>query len=695
MQSFPGFIFQFVLCLVLYMDLHSKVQSLPKIGPAFVQKLENLHIFTVRDLLFHIPSRYKDYRLRTVIAEAQPGEVVTIVGTIEEFKNIFTKYGKRIQQGVLADESGTIQLVFFNQIFLTQTIKKGMKLAVSGKVEKFNGKISMMSPEYEIVYNEEKPLLHTGRIVPIYPETKGISSKWLRHKVDLVWNTIEERLIDDYLDQGDRDELHFQSLQSALHTLHYPSNFDEIVDARRRLAFDELLRLQIIAQKRKIEWQANQSAHKLTVDKKALNDFLQSLPFTLTDSQTTAIDQILLDLKELKPMNRLLEGDVGSGKTVVAAAAIFASFMNGFQSIIMAPTQILAEQHYQTLTRIFEPFKLRITMITGAGVKGDIGRNDVFVGTHALLNRDKLFEKVGFVAIDEQHRFGVSQRALLSKKTGSKNKVPHVLTMTATPIPRTIALVAYGDLSLSVLHELPKGRQPITTWVVPPEKRDSGYEWIGKRIDEEGIQVYVVCPLIEDSETETMKDVKSVTAEFERIKVLFPNKKVLLLHGRMKSQEKTDVLNQFREGKADILVSTPVIEVGIDVPNATIMVIEASDRFGLAQLHQLRGRVGRGEKKSYCMLFSENKSKVTLKRLRAMTEGKTGFELAELDLQMRGPGELYGIRQHGFPELKIARWDDKELIGLAKSYAEKIIGDKDKIQKVLFEFRDEKDIAKN
>jgi ATP-dependent DNA helicase RecG len=396
-----------------------------------------------------------------------------------------------------------------------------------------------------------------------------------------------------------------------------------------------------------------------------------------------AIEEIFQDLSQKTPMNRLLEGDVGSGKTVVAAAGAFAAFVNGYQSVIMAPTQILAEQHYKTISQLFEPFKARVDLITGHEKKESIGKTDIFIGTHALIQKSVKFENVAFIVIDEQHRFGVEQRKFLTEKAGKRKKTPHVLTMTATPIPRTIALTVYGDLALSVLNELPKGRQKITTWVVPPEKRDGAYDWIQKQITTEKIQAYVVCPLIEESETETMKEVKAAKGEFERLKKRFKKLRLGLLHGKQKAKEKTEILTQFKNGEIDILVSTPVVEVGIDVPNACIMMIEAADRFGLAQLHQLRGRVGRGEKKSYCLLFTDSETEKTTKRMEAMKTTHSGFELAELDLQMRGPGDIFGTKQHGVPDLKIATWSDSLLIKETRKVAEEAIQKRDQYEKVF------------
>jgi ATP-dependent DNA helicase RecG len=380
-------------------------------------------------------------------------------------------------------------------------------------------------------------------------------------------------------------------------------------------------------------------------------------------------------------MNRLLEGDVGSGKTVVAATASFISFLNGFQTVFMAPTQILAKQHFNTLKSVLDPYKVRVSLVTSAGIEADLGKTDVYIGTHALLHDKASFDDAALVVIDEQHRFGVKQRAIIAEKS-SNNKIPHVLTMTATPIPRTVALTIYNDLDLSTLDELPKGRQPITTKVVPPQKRKKAYEWINEKIKDDDVQAFVICPLIEESEKESMVQVKAATAEYERLKKAVPERKIDILHGRMKGKDKEKIIDRFKKGKTELLVSTPVVEVGIDVPNATIMVIEGAERFGLAQLHQLRGRVGRGKKKSYCFLFAEKASEKVVKRLSYLQKTKSGFELAELDLKLRGPGEVFGTRQHGFSELKIANWQDISLIKKARKVAKDAIQNPAKFSKL-------------
>ncbi len=670
------------------MDLSTHISKLPFVGDAYATRLTKLGIETIDDLLHHIPFRYNDFRIVTPIARAQIGETVTIHAKVNDFQNIFTKNGKRIQLADVEDESGELQIIWFNQMFLSRVITKGDTFAFSGKIQFYNKKRAMFAPEYEPL-NGKDATLHTGRLVPIYPETAKVSSKWLRSRVNHVLQSMQEE-IQEFLPKDVIAQKELLEFAKAVQTVHFPKTLDEVEIARKRLAFDELLLTHLKSLIRKHEWQRQETSHALKFEAKHANDFIKTLPFELTDSQMRSVEEVFNDLQKKTPMNRLLEGDVGSGKTVVAAAGAFAAFVNGYQSVIMAPTQILAEQHFQTISKLFEPFKARVALATSQTKIDTFGKTDIFVGTHSLIHKQIKFDKVAFIVIDEQHRFGVAQRKLLTDKAEKRRKAPHVLTMTATPIPRTIALTMYGDLELSVLTELPKGRQKITTWVVPPEKREGAYGWIQKQIDSEHSQAYIVCPLIEESEVDTMKDVKAVKVEFERLKKVFPKLKLGLLHGKLKAKEKTDILDQFKDGKIDILVSTPVVEVGIDVPNATIMMIEAADRFGLAQLHQLRGRVGRGEKKSYCLLFSDSTSEKTSARLEAMTNTHSGFELAELDLQMRGPGDIFGTKQHGIPDLKIATWSDAELIKETRKVAEEAIANQEKYKRLFNKISSEK-----
>ncbi len=663
------------------MKLKSSVTKLPLVGPIYAKRLKKLDIESIEDLLYHIPHRYLDFRLKTDIAKAQLGETITISGQVASIKNQYTRSGKKIQLAQITDGSGTIDILWFNQPFLVRNIRPGFNISLSGKIDWYGKKRALISPEYEII-RKGKHAIHTGRLVPIYPETSGVSSKWLRGRIAFVFPLVEKE-IEDFLPNSVLSELKLMDLPTALEEAHFPKHRKVALKARKRLAFNEFLLLQLKNAYRKLDWEKNEVLYELDVNKGEVKSFINSLPFTLTNSQNRSVDEILIDLAKDIPMNRLLEGDVGSGKTVVAAIAAFVAFTNGHQSVFMAPTQILAQQHFNTLREIFDRFKVRVTLVTSAGKKGGPGKTDIFVGTHALIHKKVEFDNVALVVIDEQHRFGVEQRAHLITRSGKKKKAPHVLTMTATPIPRTVALTVYGDLDLSTIDELPRGRQKITTWIVPPQKRDGAYSWIDKQIKESGIQTFIICPLIEESEKETMRQVKAATAEYEKLQKIFSNLKLGLLHGKLKAKEKDSIMQKFKKGKVDILVSTPVVEVGIDVANATIMVIEAAERFGLAQLHQLRGRVGRGEKKSYCLLFTELRSKKVSARLTAMKKNISGFELAELDLKLRGPGEVFGTRQHGFIDLKIANWQDTDLIKKAKKVAGDAIKNPKKFSKLL------------
>lgn len=650
------------------MDLNSKISDLPRVGSFLTNKFAKLNIRTLEDLIYHVPSHYLDYSQIKKIKDLRANEVVTIHAKIVSITNILSKRGLKMQIASVEDlpaqagGSGKLMVVWFNQQFLVKTLYPGKLVSLSGKVGFFNRKLCMSSPDFEILDSEDASTVHTGRLLPIYPETAGLSSKWFRRILYTTYDILHTSIF-DYLDDKILRKYNLVNFSEAIQFVHFPSSLEEAEIGRKRLAFNELLRLELQSELRKITWQKNKIKNKLVINSSTVNQFTSSLPFKLTDSQKKAIDEIISDMNKDVPMNRLLEGDVGSGKTAVAAAGIYACLVNNKKSILMAPTQILAEQHFKTINLLLPDSK--IELITGNTKKFNKDA-DVFIGTHALLHKKLDFKNVSFVVIDEQHRFGVEQRTHL---TNGKN-TPHVLTMTATPIPRTVALTTYGDLDLSVLTEVPKGRQKITTWVVPEEKRIGAYKWIDSQITVHGSQCFIVCPLISESEHETMKDIKNVTSEFLKLKSQFSNLKLDLLHGKLKPSEKQEILEKFKLGKTDILVTTPVIEVGIDIPNATIMVIEASERFGLAQLHQLRGRVGRGELKSYCLLFSNIKYS---KRLKAMEKMHSGFELAELDLKLRGPGEVFGTAQSGFPELKVASWTNYELIRDAKEVAGEII----------------------
>ena len=657
------------------MDLQTPITQSLRSYKMYAGRLEKLGITKLEDFLFHIPFRYDDYSLVSKIGEIQAGEIVTIKGSVEEIKNQYTRKGKTLQKAVIKDETGSIDVLWFNQAFLTRVIKKGDLVSISGKVDKNRNKLTMVSPNYEVIFNNQT--IHTGRLVPVYPETRGVSSKWLRRQIFNLLSKKNE--IKEYLPKNLILENNLMELQAAIEGIHFPKNLEEAQKAKERLSFDELFEMQLSAIVRKKSWEKEKIKKPWEVESKRekIEKFIKKIPFELTAAQKRAYEEILKDLSSSNAMNRLLEGDVGSGKTIVAAIASFVAFLNGFQTAFMAPTEILANQHFETLRKLFTPFKVRVELLTGSTKKID-NDFDILIGTHALVYKKAKFNKLGLIVIDEQQRFGVEQRGTLRAKGDN----PHLLTMTATPIPRTVALTMYGDLDLSILDEMPKERLKVKTWLVPPIKRDNAYSWIEKQILENKDQVFIVCPFIEESET--LVTVKAATKEFERLKTqVFKNLKLGLLHGKLKSKEKDDILNKFRNGEIDILVSTPVVEVGIDIKNASEMLIEEAERFGLAQLHQLRGRVGRGTKQSYCLLFTESKNPQTLERLKALETIYSGATLAELDLKLRGPGQIYGTSQHGIPQLKVASFSDFNLIEKTKQEAEKIFPEIDKYPQLL------------
>lgn len=656
----------------MQLQLNSPVQYVPRVGPAMAQKLEKLGIFTASDLLYHIPFRYDDFSHTTKVSGIRPEETVTVVGTIESLINVFTKSGKRMQKAILSDETGTIQCLWYNQMFLTKILKSGMSVAVSGKANWFGHSLVLESPVYELTDGTDAHL-HTGRLVPIYPETAGVTSKWLRGRVNYILQTCVPN-IPESLSQEILDRHTLMPLQHALLQVHFPNTLIEAQQAKARLAFDEMFLLIAKSAYRKRQREALTHAPILTIKEAPLKTIINQLPFSLTEDQVRSIDEITLDLAKSTPMNRLLEGDVGSGKTVVAAIAMYIAYESGVPSILLAPTQILAGQHYLTITKILAGLPIRVRLVTGQHKTQQNYEEKIqahiTIGTHALLTATEAIDNVGLVVIDEQQRFGVSQRTILLG-TDTAKSTPHLLTMTATPIPRTLARVVYGEMDLSTITHMPMGRKRITTWVVPEEKRAGAYGWIRKELTEHKTQAFIVCPLIEESET--LVSVKAATTEYEQLKNHeFNNFRVGLLHGRMKPKDKNSLLEDFRAQKIDILIATPVVEVGIDIPNATIMVIEAADRFGLSQLHQLRGRVGRSDLSSYCLLFTENSKDAAVQRLKALETTYSGPELAELDLSLRGPGQLFGTRQHGLPDLHIATYTDAALVHAAKAEVEKL-----------------------
>lgn len=643
------------------MNLQAPVSEVSRIYKTYTSRLEKLGIRKLEDFLYHVPFRYEDYSVVSKISDVQPGEIVTIQGEIKDIKNIYARRFK-IQEAKVVDDTGEIGITWFNQPYITKYLQIGDRVSLSGKIDLYKNKMVIQSPEFEAILGDET--IHTGRLVPVYPETRGVSSKWLRRQVHKILNEYEK--IIDFLPREIIQQNKLPELKTAFKNAHFPQSLEEAERAKERLSFDELFLIRLTSLSKKKEWDEKFSQKPLEIlkHKEKIEKFISKLPFELTNAQKRVVEEIFKDLSSNKPMNRMLQGEVGSGKTVVAAITMYLNFLNGNKSILMAPTEILSNQHFKTITELLKSYKIDIELITGTSKSKK--EADIYIGTHALLHKKEEIKNLRLIVIDEQQRFGVEQRSVIRKKGNN----PNLLTMTATPIPRTVALVMYGNLSLSFLDEMPRGRKKVKTWLVPPIKRDRAYKWIEGKI-KEGDQAFIICPFIEESET--MQTVKAATKEFERLKSdIFPKLRLGMLHGKLKSKEKIDILKKFKDKKIDILVATPVVEVGIDFSNATIMLIEEAERFGLAQLHQLRGRVGRGEKESYCLLFTQSTNPLTLRRLKAMETLDNGAELAELDLKLRGPGQMFGTLQHGVPNLKIASFADTKLLELTKKEAEKI-----------------------
>jgi len=676
------------------------IEKVSRIGPQYQKRLSRLKIKTVGQLIFHFPHRYEDFSNITTIAQAEMNKPICLQGEITSIKNIRT-FRKRmyLTEAELKDDSGKIKVVWFNQPYLINTLKKGDLVLLTGKIVSKNGKKYLSSPAYEKIIDKANfDPTHTGRIIPVYPETEGVSSRWLRFIIKplltKIRNQIPETLPIEILE---KEKL--LPIREAIWQIHFPDDFNKVAAAKQRFVFEELFNLALLVLWEKLKL-AKEKALSIPTNLTEIKNFLNALPFQLTDDQKKALWQILKDLEKPQPMNRLLNGDVGSGKTVVATIAALNTISAGFQAAFMAPTEILAKQHFKTLQNFLKPWGVKIALMTGKEnflndqklkrkeilEKIKTGEVNLILGTHALIQEEVDFKKLGLVIIDEQHRFGIEQRAKLCRK---QNFTPHLLSMSATPIPRTLALTIYGDLDLSLIKELPAGRKQIITRIVPPEERQATYEFIRQEV-KKGRQVFVICPRIEPSKkkdneeqglflselTDEKKlvwaEIKAVKNEYEKLaKDIFPDLRVGMLHGKMKTTEKEEILNKFKNREIDILVATSVVEVGIDFPNATIMMIEDADKFGLAQLHQFRGRVGRGDQQSYCFLFSEF---IYNPRLRAMTLYQDGFTLAEKDLKLRGPGDLTGLRQWGVPDLVMASLlTDLELVERARQRAKEIL----------------------
>ncbi|MBI2050625.1 MAG: ATP-dependent DNA helicase RecG [Parcubacteria group bacterium] len=663
------------------MHLSTPISSLTRVGAVTATRLARLDIGSVLDLLQHYPTRYEDYSARLSTAELSEGAQGTLYGTVARIESKKTKRLRmQITEAEIDDGNGTLRVVWFNSPYITQTIKENDRIAIAGTVEAdFSGWV-MKNPQFEKVDNQ-KAAVHTSRLVPIYPLTAGLTQKQVRFLVSQALEAAKE--MPDVLPHAVSEQEKLVGKREAIINIHLPEHAGAYLAARTRLAFEELFIIQLLTERSRSEL-AQARAPKIPFNEKATKELVASLPFELTRDQRKAAWKILQDMEKGAPMNRLLQGEVGSGKTVVAAIAALNAASSGFQTSLMAPTEILALQHFQTVSRLFPKHVVALLTnkrhrlstdraATQTGIKKMIsdGLVAITIGTHAIIQKDVSFNALGLVIIDEQHRFGVEQRKQLKDKTAGD--VPHLLSMTATPIPRTLALTLYGDLDITTIRHMPVGRKPIATRVVDEEHRPKAYQFIKQHIAN-GEQAFVICPLIEESDA---LGVASATDVYGKLrKNALKDTPIGLLHGKLASAEKERVMDAFRSGALSVLVATAVVEVGVDVPNASIMVIEGADRFGLSQLHQFRGRVGRGERQSYCFLFSDSESPETKKRLQKFVQARDGFEIAELDLQLRGPGTRYGTEQSGrFTDLKIATLADSGLLERTREAAKKLLAD--------------------
>ena len=669
--------------------IDSPITIIKGVSSSLATRFSRLGVKTIRDFLYFFPHRHLDYSQKKLISQLSEGEEQTIIANVWQAQ-VTMLGGRRGTEAIVGDETGNVRAVWFNQPYLARKLLTNTTVVLSGRVSLFKGRHVFESPEWEIL--EDKDLIHTGRLVPVYPLTQGLRPRQVRK---LMKGVIDQWAwqVEDFLPPELRRRRNLLELPEAISQAHYPQDVVAKDRARVRLAFDELFLLQLGVMSRKHDWQKSQPDSAFNINTSLLEAFIKSLPFELTAAQQRALKEILADLQKPQPMCRLLQGEVGSGKTVVAAAALLMAVASGYQGAFMAPTEILAEQHFSTIGELLsraghqeekEAYLrsypgLLSHPLTVALLIGDInqarkqelqqrileGDIDIVIGTHALIQKGVEFHRLGLAVVDEQHRFGVTQRSALRQK-GFR---PHMLVMTATPIPRTLALTLYGDLDLAVIDQLPPGRQAVKTKWLKPWQRDSAYTFLRRQVAS-GHQAFIVCPLIEESEAIMAQ---AAVAEYRHLsQEVFPELKLGLLHGRLSAAEKDEVMHRFRSGELDIMVSTPVVEVGIDVPNATVMLVESADRFGLSQLHQFRGRVGRGQEQSYCMLLAENPSDVARERLDIIENVQDGFALAEEDLRLRGPGEFFGTRQSGLPDLRMAKLSDVALLELARSEAIKL-----------------------
>ncbi len=675
------------------------ITTIRGIAATTADRFARLGVKTIYDLLHLFPRRYIDYSQRKAIAGLEQGKEQTIIATVWQSR-IVTLGRRQGTELIIGDDTGNIRAVWFNQPYLAKNFRINATVAISGMVSSFKGQRVFVSPEWELVQAGE--LIHTARLVPVYPLTSGLYPrqvrKWTREAVDgWAWQ------LTDFLPPEIKRRCRLPDLPQAIAQAHYPDSPEKAEEARKRLAFDELFLLQLGLLLRKQNWQQSQRGNAFTINPERLKTFLSYLPFALTSAQERVLHEIMGDLKQPRAMSRLLQGEVGSGKTVIAMLALLIASDNGYQGALMAPTEVLAEQHFNNITSYLSrasgqpeapgqgnlrqyrgifPRPLTVALLTGsiAGSEKEDrhskirqGEVDIVIGTHAIIQEEVEFHKLGLAVIDEQHRFGVLQRSALRQKGFN----PHILAMTATPIPRTMALTLYGDLDLSIIDELPPGRRLAPAKWLDPRRRGKAYSFIHRQVDK-GKQAFIIYPLIEESEA---IEAKAATTEYERLsKEVFPDLKLGLMHGRMSPADKEQVMRRFRSGEFDILVSTSVVEVGIDVPNANVILVEGADRFGLSQLHQFRGRVGRDKEQGYCLLISDRLSREEggetgksddewKRRLKLLEEIQDGFKLAEEDLKLRGPGEFFGTQQSGLPELKIASITNLQLLETARREA--------------------------
>lgn len=666
--------------------LSKSVRYLKGVGPKRSDDLAELGIKTVEDMICYLPARYEDRSKIVNIRDLKMGEAQAIEGQIISVASRRTKAGLSMFQAGITDKTGLIYAVWFNQPYLKDYLIKSMAVTLYGKVDRYN-RVQIMNPEYEILKEGGPESVHMKRIVPVYPASGSLSVKYLR---GLAFQAAAQysRFLTEHIPTYIIAREHLVDVKFAFRNIHFPASFENLEKAYRRIVFEEFFLLQLaLAMRKAAVKEGSGLRHKAGGE--LIEELKRALPFNLTEGQKRAISDIERDMSSAKPMNRLLEGDVGSGKTVVAAHSLVLTVQNGFQGCLMAPTEVLARQHFIGLSELLMPLGINIALLTGgmdpetkSRIHSDIkeGRVNIIVGTHAIIQEAVEFKRLGIAIVDEQHKFGVDQRVILRKKGDN----PHMLVMTATPIPRTLALTVYGDLDISVIKEMPKGRLPIVTYWVEEEKRDRAYDFIREEV-QKGRQAYVICPRIDESPepdageglySNKSNKTQNVTETFDRLKEkVFAGHEVGLLHGKMASKDKERIMKSFKKGKIKVLVSTVVIDVGIDVPNATVMLVENADLFGLSQLHQLRGRIGRGEHKSYCILLADPKTEEASVRLKAIEGTLDGFQIAEADLEIRGPGEFFGTRQHGLPEIRFGNiLKDFGIMELARKEAFGLVG---------------------